>query len=775
MKKNTLISIICLFNILILFNLTNNLQAQKKLTLEWISKDSYKTIGMSPSRIHWSENGKRIYFYWNPEKNKDASLYWVAPEGGKPVKVPEEELWKLPEGRGNRNKQETFTVYSKYGDIFLMDIQTGKVKRLFRTEKAETNPRFTPDGKSFTFESDGNLFLYKVKTGEITQLTNFKKGNDPEKKPKGTKLQEYLKKQQEELFDYIKRIKEDRKRQKERIKKQNPKPKPYYLGKDKKAISLELSPDGKYVSFLVEDISKIKRGRIPRMPRWITESGFVETQELIFGSWRRMKVGEPVTRYTLGLYNVKTGDVKFADAGFGKLEINYNEPKWSEDGSMLVFPVGSVDNKDKWLIVMNPESGKCRTIFHEHDEAWIRDMRAGRGGSLLGWLPDNDRIFFTSERDGWWHLYTISVSSGELKQLTKGNWEIYQIKLSKNKDKFYMTTTEVHPGERHLYSISVDGKSKTRITPVKEGWFNFYLSPDESKIALTYSYYNKPPELYIMENVPGAPMKQLTDSTTPEFKALELPPLEIVTFPDKDGNLIYGTLYKPKDPHPIRPAVLYIHGAGYAQAVYKRWGRTLFQYFLMQNGYTVLSVDYRGSSGYGRACRTAIYRYMGDKDVQSSLSAIKYLVENHNVNPDRIGIYGGSYGGFYTLMALFLHPGKFSAGIAIVPVTDWAHYNHGYTSRILNLPYDDEEAYKRSSPIYFAGNLQDHLLIMDGMVDGNVLFLDTVRLVEKLIELGKDNWDYHIYPVEGHGWRQEYSKLDANKRMFRFFEEILKK
>ncbi|MDH5715625.1 MAG: prolyl oligopeptidase family serine peptidase, partial [Candidatus Aminicenantes bacterium] len=162
------------------------------------------------------------------------------------------------------------------------------------------------------------------------------------------------------------------------------------------------------------------------------------------------------------------------------------------------------------------------------------------------------------------------------------------------------------------------------------------------------------------------------------------------------------------------------------------------------------------------------------KDVDSAIAAVEYLVNNHNVDRKRIGLYGGSYGGFYTLMALCTHPGVFAAGVAYVPVTDWAHYNHGYTSRILNLPYEDEEAYKRSSPIYFADGLQDHLLIVDGIEDNNVLVQDTIRLVQRLIELKKDGWDCHLYPVEPHGVRQETSRLDYHKRLVGFFNRYLK-
>ncbi|MBO6760521.1 MAG: prolyl oligopeptidase family serine peptidase, partial [Roseivirga sp.] len=156
-------------------------------------------------------------------------------------------------------------------------------------------------------------------------------------------------------------------------------------------------------------------------------------------------------------------------------------------------------------------------------------------------------------------------------------------------------------------------------------------------------------------------------------------------------------------------------------------------------------IDYRASSGYGRDWRTGIYRHMGGKDLSDQIDGAKFLMNEHGVEAGRIGMYGGSYGGFITLFAMFKHPDVISAGAALRSVTDWAHYNHGYTSNILNTPVEDPIAYKRSSPIYFAEGLEGDLLIAHGMVDTNVHFQDVVRLAQRLIELGKDNWEMALY------------------------------
>jgi dipeptidyl aminopeptidase/acylaminoacyl peptidase len=200
----------------------------------------------------------------------------------------------------------------------------------------------------------------------------------------------------------------------------------------------------------------------------------------------------------------------------------------------------------------------------------------------------------------------------------------------------------------------------------------------------------------------------------------------------------------------------------------------MFHNLLADKGYTVLDIDYRASSGYGRDWRTGIYRHMGGKDLTDNLDGAKYLVDNLNIDSRRIGIYGGSYGGFITLMAMFTTPDVFAAGAALRPVTDWAHYNQGYTGSILNIPHLDSLAYAKSSPLYYAEGLKGALLICHGMVDTNVHFQDAVRLSQRLIELGKNNWELAVYPMEDHAFVEASSWTDEYKRILKLFEENLK-
>jgi dipeptidyl aminopeptidase/acylaminoacyl peptidase len=377
----------------------------------------------------------------------------------------------------------------------------------------------------------------------------------------------------------------------------------------------------------------------------------------------------------------------------------------------------------------------------------------------------------------------MDVATGTpAKALTSGKWEVTDARLSADRKTLFLTTSEVHPGERHVYTMSVEGGPRTRLT-MMTGSNEATLSPDEKSMALIFSYSTKPPELYVAPVAPDAKAVQVTTTPTEEWRNFKWIDPKVITYKARDGADVYARLFTPEmigaKRDPKKPAVIFVHGAGYLQNAHKYWS-TYFREYMFHNllasrGYVVLDPDYRASSGYGRDWRTGIYRHMGGKDLEDVVDGAKFIVATEKVDPKRIGVYGGSYGGFITLMGMFTTPDVFAAGAALRPVTDWAHYNHGYTSNILNVPQIDAEAYKKSSPIYFAEGLKGRLLILHGMVDTNVFFQDSVRLVQRLIELRKENWAIAPYPVENHGFTEETSWADEYKRILNLFEETLRR
>ena len=428
-------------------------------------------------------------------------------------------------------------------------------------------------------------------------------------------------------------------------------------------------------------------------------------------------------------------------------------------------------------MLLDVKTGNLKLLDRQRDEAWIGGPGIGWWGTGIGWMPDHNHIWFQSEESGYSHLYIVNIRSGKKKALTRGEFEIYNPQISLDKKQWYFTSNEVHPGERHFYRMPLEGGEPEQLANLP-GRTDVTISPDETWFAILNSTSNHPEELYLLQNRTGAKPVQVTESVTDEFKSYPWRNPEVVTFKASDGATVYARIYQPNDPVQNGPAVIFVHGAGYLQNAHKWWSsyfrEYMFHNFLADHGYTVLDIDYRGSAGYGRDWRTAIYRHMGGKDLSDQVDGAKFLVGKYKVDPDRIGIYGGSYGGFITLMAMFTQPDVFAAGAALRAVTDWAHYNHGYTSNILNTPVRDSLAYVNSSPIYYAEGLKGALLICHGMIDDNVHFQDVVRLAQRLIELGKENWEFAVYPLERHSFVEPTSWTDEYKRIFKLFEENLK-
>jgi dipeptidyl aminopeptidase/acylaminoacyl peptidase len=779
-----------------LFFVTTCLAQQKldKLTVEKIMRDP-KWIGTSPSNVFWSADGNSLYFNWNPDNLPSDSVYLITLTNRNPVKASVEQKQNMIPGYSTTwNTNRTACVFTKDGDVFFEDIKTGNTKRIIQTTEKETNPVFSFDDKKIVYTSNLNLYAWDIATGETMQLTNLE-SKDPEKKTTLTTEEQWLSNDQ---LQYLKVLKE-RKEKKDATDAYNKSLSPKELRSinigEQVLQGLSISPDGRFVGYR---LTKSADSKSTIVPNYVTESGFTND---IRG---RTKVGEPQNNSEFFIYDRKKDTVLAikTDSLPGirdlpdyvkdypqKFEHQIKEPpvrpvgigdiSWSPNGTYAMLDIRSQDNKDRWLMMFDPKAAKLKLIDRERDEAWIGGPGTGGfNGINTGWITENT-FWFQSEITGYSHLYTVNVENGEKKALTSGKYEVQQAELSKDKKYFYITTNEVHPGEQQFYRLPVTGGKAEQITTMT-GANQVTISPDEKYIAILYSYSNKPWELYLQENKPGGKVERITTKAmSDEFKSYPWRDPEIITFTARDGVQVPARIYKPATPAPGKPAVLFVHGAGYLQNAHKWWSyyfrEFMFNNLLADNGYYVIDIDYRASAGYGRDWRTAIYRHMGGKDLDDNVDGVNYLVKTYGVDPKRVGLYGGSYGGFITLMALFTAPDVFAAGAALRPVTDWANYNHGYTSAILNEPYNDSLAYRRSSPIYFAEGLKSHLLICHGMVDVNVHFQDAVKLTQRLIELGKDNWEIAPFPMEDHGFVEPSSWTDEYKRIFKLFETELKK
>jgi dipeptidyl aminopeptidase/acylaminoacyl peptidase len=736
-----------------------------------------KLVGYPQTGLRWSGDSSRLYFEWRRPGDDEASTWVVDRDGsGAPRKLSDEERRSAPPAAGGVwDHAHRRVLFADRGDIVLVDSVAGTRRAITRTTAAEANPRWARKESAVTFTRENNLYVVPLEAGTpgvIEQLTDV----EPRKRdPRDTDSQKYVKAEEQKLIEHT-RVEMERKKKAEDKDKQRGLPK-LELAERQTAQDLQLSPDGTHVYILV--VERADAAKRPNVPNYVTESSYTEDIPA------RTYVGDTQDKRTLVVMNLATGQVRPADGAFAgdSREVRWGMPQFSEDGVTAIAHVRSADNKDRWLVAVDADSGKTRVIDALHDDAWVREVGgSGPNDPSFGWLPDQKHVWFLSERDGWMHLYAVdaTVEHASATQLTRGTWEIDGLSLSPDRKKFYITSTELRPGERHIYAMPIDGGERTKLTSMT-GASAGEISPDDSTFGIVYSYSNKPHEVYLMPNRPGAAAKQVTTTPTEEWRSFKWADPQLVTYTTRDGVEVYARLYTPEmmgaRRDPSAPAVVFVHGAGYAQNAHKYWAsyyrEYMFHNLLASRGYVVLDPDYRASSGYGRDWRTAIYRFMGGKDLNDVVDGAKYLVEKQKVDPRRIGVYGGSYGGFITLMAMFTSPDTFAAGAALRPVTDWAHYNHGYTSSILNEPQSDPEAYRKSSPIYFAEGLKGALLICHGMVDTNVLFQDSVRLVQRLIELRKENWSVAMFPVENHGFEEETSWADEYRRILKLFDENL--
>lgn len=779
-------------------------QAQQiaPLTVEKIMRDP-KWMGTAPTNYRWSDDSKTVFFTWNPENKDKEQQYMTSVINAKPEVAGDNAVEKAIGNTYTYNKDRSLGLFEKGGDIFLYNFKTKKESRLTNTLDRESGARFLYTN-DVVFQRGDNAFQLNLMSNELKQLTNFIKGKKPApaERPVLSAQDAWLKADQTELFDIIKKRNSQAGRGSAvgggrfgmmggNMGGPPQRPiKAIYL-EDKFLSNVVVSPDGRFITYRLLTPAKNNHNII--VPNYVTASGYTED---IPG---RTKVGEnPSSSETFvfdsqkdSVYAVKTASIpgikdlpdyvkdypKQLEERKKKNEdrsVSINGPFWNENGSTAIIIADAQDNKDLWILKLDATNGEVSLLDRQRDEAWIGGPGIGRN---IGWI-DNFRFYYQSEATGYSHLYVFNIATGEKKQLTSGKWEVQSVQLSKDKNTFYLSGNKEHPGITHFYKMNVNGGDLIQITSMKGG-NEVRMSPDEKWLAINYSYMDKPWELYIQENKPGAKAIQVTKSTSAEFDSYKWRQPDLVSFKNRHGDDVYARVYPATNPHPNKPAVVFVHGAGYLQNVHYWWSQYFREYMfnnlLADNGYTVIDIDYTASSGYGRDHRTGIYRDMGGKDLGDNVDGVKMLVEKYGVNPKHVGLYGGSYGGFITLMGLFKEPDVFAAGGALRSVTDWAHYNQGYTANILNEPVNDPIAYRRSSPIYYADKFRGNLLMAHGMVDVNVNYQDIIRLTQRLIELGKDNWELASYPVEDHGFVEPSSWTDEYKRIFKLFETTLKK
>jgi dipeptidyl aminopeptidase/acylaminoacyl peptidase len=769
------------------------------ITLDAIMADP-EWIARSPESPWWADDSSKILYRresaQDPGDSRDVFEYDLAT--GETRLVPDAELSSVAASGGRWSSDRTARLFGRHGDLFLLDAATLTERQLTRTAAQETALGFV--GPDPLFERGGALLVRELASGLEYQLVDLR-GEDPpddgeaEGEHDGGEREDdrpYRVRQQERLLPSVARARSVREAREQREREQRTAdptraPEPIHLGAGVRVLETAVSPDGRWLLASVTTDAR-REGSRDTMPVWITESADVETRSV------RAHVGDGGRESAqLRLIDLRAGTAE--ELSFESLpeltadrlafldteaDGSATEPRavsvrslaWSPDGARAVGQLFSHDNKDRWTVCVEPAARELRLVEHRYDEAWI-----GWAFNQSGWLDDG-RLWFLSEASGWSQLYLWDPADGTTVLASGGGaFEVSDVTPAPDGSTLFYRANAEHPGIHEVWRLDTDGGAPERVTALG-GRTEYVLSPDGSLLCLRTSFPLQPPELYWQPAEPDAAVVQLTDTVEPGWLELPWIPPRIVDVPSSQGRPITTRVYLPPDeraaPPGGRPLVLFVHGAGYLQNAHFGWStyfrEFMFHSLLAHRGYVVLDMDYRASSGYGRDWRTAIYRRMGTPELEDLIDGVEYAVSELGVDRDRVGVYGGSYGGFMALMALFKASHVFAAGAALRPVTDWAHYNHGYTANILNTPERDPGAYERSSPIEFAEGLEDPLLICHGLVDDNVLAKDSIRLAQRLIELGKDDWELALFPVEPHGFREPASWRDEYARILELFE-----
>jgi len=746
-------------------------------------------VARSPHWMSWSDDSRSIW-YLRQRPDSELEDWWtVSARGGTPHIVPPgPRTERLPPG-GQRSPDGRFRITVSHGAVWVAD-HKGRAWPVSASDGTARTPRFLTDGRVAWRAGDTWVAAKRDGSGTVP-VVSLSTADDPDHDaPDG-----FLEEQQQRLFPSLAADRaEDSARRNDsaaHIAADPTRDRTVYLGDGRQIRTNSLGPDGRWL--VVEDAKEGTNARRDPMPDYVTASGYVETRNI------RPKVGtDTIEGSRIWLVSVASGPpvaVSLDDlpgrhddplAAIRATPLPDDRPPrplqlehhaWSLDGRQVALQLHSFDQKDRWTVVVTmpaePTTDPVRPtlVEHLHDDAWVNwDFNA------LGWLPDGT-LWLQSEASGYGHLHRWDGT--HLTPLTSGAFEARRPEATRDGRWLYFKANVDSPVEYDVYRVPTAGGPIEAITRLG-GMTDFWLSPDERSLLLKHSKVLQPPELYVQPARPGGTVRQLTHTVESAWSDIDWVAPDIVPIPSTHTDQpIWSRVYQPDGPPPEdgRPAVIFVHGAGYLQNSHAGWSgyarEMMFHSMLVDHGYVVLDMDYRASEGYGRDWRTAIYRQMGHPELEDLADGIAWATEHAHVDPERVGVYGGSYGGFITFMALFKQPGLWAAGAALRPVTDWSNYNDGYTRAILNTPEDDPEAYQRSSPIEHADGLEDPLLICHGMVDSNVPYQDSVRLAQRLIELRKTDWELASYPREGHGFTHPESWWDEYRRIFELFERTI--
>lgn len=711
--------------------ITTSLSAQQKgLTLEDIFKSRKFSIDYLGG-VSWMPDDKAFLF---SKREKDEQLLMKHE-----VKSGKESVWldlsMITDPKTNQPLRMFSYKLSRDGKKILFKVDARRVWRRFDEARSLVynlkdksllavhndstrvrHAKLSPDGKKVGYVLDNNIYVQDLETGKIKQITND--GSDV-----------IINGQ----FDWV------------------------YEEEFGQSDGWRWSPDSKKIAFW-----RVDQSREPTFS-WTEFEGK-------YGSVRTIhypKAGDQNAIVKIGVYNLEQDKLSWMDIG-QETDIYIPRIKWTADPNILsIMRLNRLQNHLE-LLLADAETGNTRIILSDTDSCWV-DVRDD-----LYFLKKQKAFIWTSERDGFRHIYLYDLNGKLKKQLTRGAWEVTSVAGVSEKDsRVYFTANKCSSIENHIFSVKLNGKGFKQLDK-QAGTHRARFSPNFKYFIDTYSSAQFPLQQALKKNS-GKVVRVLKETTLEKFKDVSIALPEFLAIKTSDGVELNARMIKPLDfdPNKKYPVLIYGYGGPGSQMVRNSWGRDILWYTLLtQKGYLIFTVDNRGTGGRGKAFKNLAYGDIGKYALQDHIEAAKYLASLPYVDKERIGIWGWSGGGYLTLMCMTKGSDYFKTGIAVAPVADFRLYDTIWSERYMGLPQQNKAGYDSTSALSYVDRYKGGLLIVHGASDDNVHMQNTMQVIKRFQEQGKQ-FQLMIYPGLNHSLQGKGAHYHLYRMMTEFIEKNL--
>lgn len=584
------------------------------------------------------------------------------------------------------------------------------------------NPLFSPDGEKIAFVFNNNLYYKNLKNNNITQITTDGSAN---KIINGMCDWVY-----EEEFGFTRAF--------------------YW------------SPDSKKIAFIRFDESQV-----PQFTMQLYNDGMYPTDQ----TFKYPKVGEKNAEVSTLIYDITQGRSTKADLG-DMNDMYIPRVKWTTDANQLCVYKMNRHQNHLQLYLVDVKNTKSNVFYEEKNKYYI-DITDD-----LTFLKDGESFVWSSEKEGYNQLYLMGMDGKQKVKLTTGNYDVTQFYgVDEKNKKVFFQAAEKSPMEKHVFSIDLDGKNLTNLTPSLSGTNNAQFSSTFDYFSNNHSTINTAPT-YIVYDRSGKKIRTIEDNVNygKIQEGYGVSPVEFFSFTTSENVKLNGWMIKPKDFNPTRkyPVFMTQYSGPGSQSVTDSWKGTGYWWnqMIAQAGYIVVCVDGRGTGGRGEEFEKMTYLQLGHYETIDQIEAAKYMGSQSFVDKERIGIFGWSYGGYMSSLCILKGNDVFKAAIAVAPVTNWKWYDSVYTERYMRTTAENAKGYADNSPVYFADRLKGNYLLVHGMADDNVHFQHSVEMANALIKANKQ-FDTYYYPNRNHGIYGDNATIHLYTKMTNFiFEKI---